>query len=199
MGERNLTIVYSDGEYKIAQYDHWGADPSLNGIKCLEFAQKLSDENTFNKFKEMVSKAKFFTVDEIENLTDYDGSAKDYPQFTIKRGTEILDLILNNKNKDFPVYNSITFAADSLFCEWAYLINLDDKTLEIYKGFNTEPLTPDDRFYFLKYYESTRIHNIGHDIGNDGKVQYHGIKLAKSYPLYNLPDNDEFLKDLCGK
>ena len=70
-----------------------------------------------------------------------------------------------------------------------------EKTFEIYKGFNTEPLTPNDRFYFLKDYESNRIH----DIGNGVKVQYHGIKLAKSYPLYNLPDNDEFLKDLCDE
>ena len=33
-----------------------------------------------------------------------------------------------------------SFLADSLFCEWAYIINLDAGTLEIYKGFNKNPL-----------------------------------------------------------
>jgi hypothetical protein len=31
--------------------------------------------------------------------------------------------------------DSSEFLADSLFCEWAYIINLDTEILEIYKGF----------------------------------------------------------------
>lgn len=34
------------------------------------------------------------------------------------------------------LYNS--FINDSLFCEWAYIANLDTEKLEIYKGFQTE-------------------------------------------------------------
>jgi hypothetical protein len=45
--------------------------------------------------------------------------------------------------------NSKSFAADSLFCEWAYVINLDNDTLEIYKGFNTKRLSKEERFYYL--------------------------------------------------
>lgn len=30
------------------------------------------------------------------------------------------------------------FLKDSLFCEWAYIINLDESVLEIYKGFNKD-------------------------------------------------------------
>ena len=40
------------------------------------------------------------------------------------------------------------FASDSLFCEWAYVLDLDTQTLEIYKGFNQE--TPKGRFAKLK-------------------------------------------------
>lgn len=32
--------------------------------------------------------------------------------------------------------DSASFAADSLFCEWAYVVDLDNKVLEIYRGFN---------------------------------------------------------------
>jgi hypothetical protein len=31
------------------------------------------------------------------------------------------------------------FILDSLFCEWAYIVNLDTKCLEIYKGFQRTP------------------------------------------------------------
>jgi hypothetical protein len=31
------------------------------------------------------------------------------------------------------------FIKDSLFCEWAYILNVDDKTFEIYRGFQSSP------------------------------------------------------------
>jgi hypothetical protein len=31
------------------------------------------------------------------------------------------------------------FIEDSLFCEWAYVINLDKSTLEVFKGFQNDP------------------------------------------------------------
>ena len=31
------------------------------------------------------------------------------------------------------------FILDSLYCEWGYIVNLDDETLEIYKGGQTKP------------------------------------------------------------
>jgi hypothetical protein len=33
------------------------------------------------------------------------------------------------------------FMRNSLFCEWAYLVNLDDGTLDVYRGFNRKPPT----------------------------------------------------------
>lgn len=34
------------------------------------------------------------------------------------------------------------FVYSSLFCEWAYIINLDEGVLEVYKGFNKDPYAP---------------------------------------------------------
>ena len=35
-----------------------------------------------------------------------------------------------------------SFLGDSLFCEWAYIINVDIGVLEVYKGFNKNPDAP---------------------------------------------------------
>lgn len=36
-------------------------------------------------------------------------------------------------------YGSADFLADSLSCEWAFIINMDERTVEFYKGFNKLP------------------------------------------------------------
>lgn len=40
--------------------------------------------------------------------------------------------------ESFAMYDCCSFLKDSLFCEWAYIVNLDDKVLEIYKGYNKQ-------------------------------------------------------------
>lgn len=78
-----------------------------------------------------------------------------YPGLSRDTGGQILRLIQDGKfsktvrgkkgfvEKTFttaPVRELVdnkSFAADSLFCEWAYVIDLDKKVLEIYQGLNT--------------------------------------------------------------
>ena len=40
------------------------------------------------------------------------------------------------------------FMGDSLFCEYAYILNLDNNYLEIYKGFNKDIETDNDYTQF---------------------------------------------------
>lgn len=68
------------------------------------------------------------------------------------------------------------FMGASLFCEWAYVIDLDTKKFEIYKGFQKEK--HDGRY--------------GHLTADRG---YFGVKLVKSYSLSRLPAEEGFLKE----
>jgi hypothetical protein len=69
------------------------------------------------------------------------------------------------------------FAADSLFCEWGYVINLDDNLFEVYKGFNKDALDEKERFASLTV--------------KDDNSGYKQIKFVKAYPLDNLPEGHQ--------
>jgi hypothetical protein len=77
----------------------------------------------------------------------------------------------------------LDFAGDSLFCEWAYVVDFDENTFEVYKGFVKEP-HEGERFSNMEYEKSHR------------ESQYYPIKLKKKYDLNNLPTEEEFLKEL---
>lgn len=47
------------------------------------------------------------------------------------------------------------FLEDSLFCEWAYVANLDDGTLEVYRGFQKKPHS-DGRYAPLETFRKRR-------------------------------------------
>lgn len=193
MGTRNLTCVYLDGEYKVAQYGAWDGYPDGQGLTCLEFLRNTMHEE---KFQEKLRSILYASEDYIKGVLDAFGEIsgfltidksnmvkKYYPQFHRDTAADVLKLI---ETTDIVAYleNNITFAADSMFCEWAYVIDFDKRTFEVYEGFNQKPLTEEDRFFFLedKAYKERR-----------GEDQYHPVKLVKSWSLDELPTEDEFL------
>lgn len=189
MGTRNLTLVLLNGEYKVAQYGQWDGYPSGQGMAVLTFLRSME----IDKMRTALDHVKFPTDEEAKEIAakvDKDGNIDGvdwltiYPQFSRDVCAKILPLVYDNKEEILLLKNSINFAADSLFCEWAYLVNLDNETLEVYKGFNKSPLTEFDRFLFLE------------DKAEDG---YHPIKIVKAYPLSALPTDEDFLSELEGK
>lgn len=191
MGTRNLTCVVKDKEYKVAQYGQWDGYPEGQGFNILNF---LKGEFDRELFEEKLKDVSWISKEEIENrwiemgaqkgnpLVSMDISnnfAKKYPENSRDTGSNILRII-QNANYEIKLQNSIGFAADSLFCEWAYVIDLDKDTLEVYKGFNEEPLNEDERFFFLQTEEN----------------EFYPITLVSTFDLNNLPYPDEFLEKI---
>jgi len=178
MGTRNLTAVYSNGELKVAQYGQWDGYPEGQGATVINFLNSLSEES-FEQFLNNLHACYFYTEKEIDDLGD--DWMQTYPQLSRDHGADILNMVLD---EPLGLVNSIEFAKYSLFCEWAYIIDFDNTTLEVYTGFQTEPIAETERFYS----EELRDYSVGE--------QYYPIKLLKSYDLDNLPDNDTFTTEL---
>ena len=192
MGTRNLTIVFMDGEYRVAQYGQWDGYPDGQGIVCLRFLRDKMDEKLF---REMLSRIKYIDEDKLDklwfnygmnsdgsiNINDADRFRNAFPEFSRNTGAKILALIQNDGTTSNCLKDSIAFAANGLFCEWAYVVDFDKRTFEVYQGFNETPLNEEDRFYFLREYE-------------DDDAEYHGVKLVKEFNLDDLPDDNTFIE-----
>lgn len=207
MGTRNLTIVIKDKKPVVAQYGQWDGYPSGQGSTIYNFLSNCD----LNRFNDVVMRCRFIESSkrkekEIQNFLDKIGCSngwlngeqaekynEKYPFLTRDNGGDILNLLYEDTtDKLLWINNTYKFAADSLFCEWAYVIDLDKNTFEVYKGFNESPLTEDERFYHLQveneHYEERR-----------GDNQYYPVKLLISFPLNELPETVELFVHMCDE
>lgn len=189
MGTRNLTIVHHEGTYKVAQYGQWDGYPGGQGATILEFMREKFDRD---KFIAGLNRAIYPTNEDMKRFYAEAGADPDsewvtmdvsdrfkaaHPSLDRDMGGEILSYIQDTENPELKL--QLGFAGNSLFCEWAYVIDLDTNKLEVFKGFNQTPLVDTERFANVPNLEKT-----------DG---YYPICLVASFDLSALPDNETFV------
>lgn len=198
MGTRHLTCVVSGGEYKVAQYGQWDGYPSGQGIDILTFLREQLNRDVFltnlsQTFQPTEEQIKAWWLEVGHDMESSGGFvdhaiakrfSKNHPSLSRDTGGEILSLI-QESGEPLPVRVYKEFAADSLFCEWAYVVDFDKNTFEVFEGFNHDPLKEDERFY-----------GVTCDSGNNS---YHPVRHRKTYPLDSLPTDEEFLSELEPK
>ena len=150
MSTRGLYGIRKNGVDKCT-YNHSDSYPSWLGRKVLEFCANNTIENLekfFNKI-ELVDESSKPTEEQIKKCVEagyYSGvvstkSVDDW--YCLLRNLqgnfdEYQDLIDNDEAKTIFMTDCISFIKDSLFCEYAYIINLDDEVLEFYEGYQKE-------------------------------------------------------------
>ena len=185
MGTRSLIAVYAGDEYKVAQYSQWDGYPEGQGLEILRFLRDKLDESLF---LDELNKLRWIDEEKLRKLRERFGQDEDgymkwqdhdrfsaaFPEFSRDTGAEILEMIQGGNVLSGMLENSLEFAADSLFCEWAYVVDFDHGVFEVYRGFSNVPLGPGDRFYWLE--------------GKGGSRGYHPVRLAASFKLDALKD-----------
>ena len=186
MGTRNLTCVVKDGDYRIAQYGQWDGYPSGQGLTALRFVRDTMDRP---RFDDALRRVRWVTDEEVQAAYVKAGAAPDatfvsmtvverfdkiFPLLNRDHGAKILSLA-QAATGDIPLRDGHDFARDSLFCEWAYVVDLDQNTFEVYTGFNKAPVPENERFARLE---------------KDG--DYYAIRHVATFPLDALPSDDAF-------
>lgn len=195
MGTRNLVCVVAGGEYKVAQYGQWDGYPSGQGAVALDFLRTVFDREKFLArlaacFAPTDAQVKQWWTN-VGHDTDTSGGLVDasiaqrfdanHPSLSRDTGARILRIIQDSIDP-VPLHLATGFAADSLFCEYAYVIDLDKGTFEVFKGFNEQPLATTERFYGWK----EKFPDV------DASDEYHPVRFVASFDLAALPTEEAF-------
>lgn len=183
MGTRGAYGYLVDGQEKVA-YNHFDSYPSGLGTEVLNYIRN----HTVEEMREVAKRITFITdevpptkeqIKRFKKFADLEVSSKDLSEWycllresqgNLESFHEGLDVMKDSKD----------FLADSLFCEYAYIINLDTNELEVYKGFNQNK-NAQGRYAHLQ----------------DG--DYHGVKLVSIVGLEEVRAmTDEHLSNYIG-
>lgn len=175
MGTRHLIAIVLDNEIKVAQYNQWDGYPSGNGVKVLNRVRRGFTDT----FKDKVRGCSWVTQEDIDTVNVTDNWYSKYPWLSRDCSVNIFKYISKSKN-GLRLLDRRNFAGDSLFCEWGYVVDLDNSTLEVYSGFNKEPVPAGQRFT-----------DVDHE-----NPEYFPIKLERIYKFGKLPSKKTFLADL---
>lgn len=174
MGTRGAVGFRIDGTDKVT-YNHFDSYPSGLGEVVVAFCKRTKDIDLapFVRGIRLVDEGTPPSEAEIKKYRQwYDGSVgSGSPQdwyCLLREAQGQLDCYLEGLD---VMIDSHEFLADSLFCEWAYIVNLDEGVLEVHQGRNHDPKAP-GRYARLR------------------EGDYCGVALVKSVPLKDIDSFD---------
>lgn len=142
MATRGSYGFYKNGISKLT-YNHFDSDLKWLGQKVLNFLK----DNNINTLNKIFDNLRLVSPDSFPNESEKSILKKlNYEYIEDNEELDwgsILESTLGNldlyKQGLYFMLDYSDFIKNSLFCEWAYIINLDNNTLEIYKGFQETP------------------------------------------------------------
>ncbi|KAN0070949.1 hypothetical protein V8E54_011114, partial [Elaphomyces granulatus] len=160
MGTRNLICVYYKGRFVIAQYCQWDGYPEGQGQGILMF---LLESGNIERLKEGLQYLTTLTqegMEELENAIQHDLESQPnystgvgeklislWPSLSRDTGAKILEIVAQaTAEKRVPIVRYLGFANDGMSCEWAYIVDLDQNTFQVFGGYEHKQQAPTSRF-----------------------------------------------------
>jgi hypothetical protein len=199
MGTRGLLGWKLDGVYH-GLYNHWDSYPESLGMDAAYWVHtNLTCEDKVEAFKANLCKLNFIDKDikppvelqkRYEKFSDLTVSSQEisdwYCLLRKLQGVGYFSAILSGELEHVP--DEISFIKDSLFCEHAYFLNLDDNTFDYFKGFQKKPVENDPFAYLPDF---TRVSQL---FGDD--VVYYSCALVWSCPIQDvLTRMEKYIKE----
>ncbi|EME78981.1 uncharacterized protein MYCFIDRAFT_87492 [Pseudocercospora fijiensis CIRAD86] len=135
MGTRSLICVYYKGQFMIAQYAQWDGYPEGQGWDIVQFLLRSSN------IKALKTGLQYIKVIESNDQLNQQVVNNDQGPFpspaslSRETGAKILEIVAQATEQNaVPIVKELGFVNDGLFCEWAYVVDLDKEVLEVYAG-----------------------------------------------------------------
>lgn len=181
MGTRHLVCVYANKRFQAAQYGQFDGYPGGTGVEVLEFIRALGPKE-MALFKKKLRNVRLHSHEEFKENNLYDTPKHHQP-----KAHELLKYIYDSDD-EIHLINDVAFSADSLYCEWVYVFNLDKKTFDVYEGFVQKESESAEIFLKYKHPPKEKINP------NHTPTNYYPVKMVASYGLENLPDVNDFVE-----
>lgn len=159
MGTRNLVGVKYNGVL-FGQYGQWDGYPDGQGVQVFSFIKNtlLGVAGAELDFREHFKNVTFLSPKQVDKRWEEAGAdGSGFADLSVANrfkaknghlsrdcGAKILNYILENEKPE--LFNSADFGADSLFCEWAWFVDLDEDSLLCFRGFNKDPASASPLF-----------------------------------------------------
>ena len=186
MGTRGSFGIVVNGELKIG-YNQFDSYPEGWGIDTLRWLRRTIEDGQEDKVKAEAATVKVVnedippTEEDIGKLSLYTDlqyssrSTDDWYCLTHKSQGSIEKMIDCGY-----ILDASTFPLDSLYCEWAYMVDFDNRQFEVYEGWNLGKASK-GRWANLPYNKTTG---------------YGAVDLKAIYHFDSLPTDDNFLIDM---
>lgn len=179
MGTRGCYGFRKNGMDKLT-YNHFDSYPDYLGRTMVKFCKATSIPELNEIFDKLilVNESAKPTVEQIKECKQY------YDGRVSRQTVNDWYCLLRNAQGDLDAYKNglkymidgCDFIKDSLWCEYAYIINLDTEALEFWIGFQDKP----------------HIYN-RYGVERDGN--YYPCKMVASYPLATISLNEYSVQD----
>lgn len=187
MGTRGALGVFIDGKTK-ATYNGFDSYPSGLGADTVAAVRSIMSDpdRGIGWLKRRARHMEMWPDEQTPATPEVIERLKKYADTRVATGTLTDVYVLTRRmqgdieaylDAGFMVDGGEAFMADSLFCEFAYIINVDDGVLEFYRGFQRKP------------HEKGRYANALFEKEHRGDQQYYPVALVGSFPLDNIPDD----------
>jgi hypothetical protein len=159
MGQRNLICVYYKGDFVVAQYSQWGAPPDENGVAIVKFLRRPGNIERLKQGIDFIREIPEDKIVEVERphgqygmdcqsgFYDEQGRLRGPLSMTRNLGAKILELVAK-ADATRPVYitKELRFANSGVDCEWAYVVDLDGSTFEVFQDYAKKTRAGSARF-----------------------------------------------------
>ena len=165
-------------------YNHYDSYPSALGQRVIDNTKAwMTHDPTFSELKAKLPLMRILSAVDNASFEDLQ-RFKTIHDPNVSVGTDYYSLLRNAQGHlyEYPELgiwlDDTQFIYDSLFCEYAYIVNLDDNVMEVYHGFQDEPFT-EGRYTIEKPTDWQPEY--------PGQEFYFPVKLVQTFALDTLP------------